>query len=180
MKLGKLAGAIAVVGVAVAFVPASANAGISLQFEGAGSNAPEGGPVSSFSWGVTRPTTGPGGGATGRARYQEVTLSKPVDSSSPSYPYNLARNGRLSRAQVFFDQPGSADGLALCMEDVFITKYELADEAGDPDDLSESLTLSYSKISYVIFLDGGPFNVTFDLKRGDVSLTSSNPCPTNT
>jgi type VI secretion system secreted protein Hcp len=184
MRLGKLAGAIAVVGVAAAFVPASANAGISLQFNGV-NDAPNGGPVSSFSWGASQPTTGPGGGgATGRAKYQEVTLTKPVDSSSPKYPYYLGTGKRLTKAQIFFDQPNSADGLALCLDDVRITKYELDDEATSDvegtDNLTESLTLNYAKISYVIFLDGGPFNVTFDLKRGDIRITSSNPCPTGT
>ncbi len=177
MRLGKLAGAIAVVGVAAAFVPASANAGISLQFNGAGANVPQGGPVSSFSWGVSRPHTGPGGGFTGRAKYQAVTLTKPVDSSSPRYPYHLASGRPITRAQIIFDQPNSVDGLALCLDGVSITKYELNDEAGTPDNLTESLTLVYSKISYVIYLDGGPFNVTFDLRRGDVELDVEQSLP---
>ncbi|MDX6586203.1 MAG: type secretion system secreted protein Hcp [Solirubrobacterales bacterium] len=183
MRLGKLAGAIAFVGVAAAFVPASANAEISLQFIDGGSNPPGGGAVSSFSWGASQPSSGPGGGATGRAKFQEVTLTKPIDSSSPKYPYYLGTGKRLNNAQIFFDQPNSADGLALCMSDVRITKYDLVDEANQgegSDFLTESLTLNYSKISYVIYLDGGPFNVTFDMKRGDIRLTSSNPCPTNT
>ena len=164
----------------LALAPA-AEAGISLSFTGAGSNAPDGGAVSSFSWGVTSPSSGAAGsGATGKARFQQVTLTKPVDSSSPGYPYHVASNKRLSRAQIFFDQPNSADGLALCMEGVNITKYDLNDVANPPegpDELTESLTLNYSKISYVIYLDGGPFTATFDLKSGTMGLTSSNPCP---
>ncbi len=184
MRLGKLAWAIASVGVVAAFVPASASAEISLQFNGGGSNPPDGGPVSSFSWGASAPGSAfAGSGNTGRARYQQVTLTKPVDSSSPEYPYYLASNKLLRRAQILFSQPGSADSLALCMDNVTITKYSLNDASaggGDPDELTESLTLNYTKISYVIYLDGGPFTATFDLRRGDFGLTTGNPCPSNT
>jgi len=183
MRAKKAFAAVICAGLVSALTPALASAGISLQFNGAGENAPLGGPVNSFSWGVSQPNSGAGGGATGRARYQLVTLTKPVDSSSPEYPYHLATGKRIARAQIFFDQPNSADGLALCMEGVNITKYDLSDTANPPegpDDLTESLTLNYSKISYVIYLDGGPLTATFDLKRETVGLTSGNPCPSNT
>lgn len=183
MRAKKPLAAVICAGLMSALTPTLADAEINLSFTGSGGQAPQGGPVDSFSWGVSRPTGGAaGGGATGRAKYQQVTLTKPIDSNSPAYPYHVNLNRRL-KAQIYFNQPNSADGLALCMDGVTISEYELKDVANPsgsgPDDLTESLTLNYTKISYVIFLDGGPFTATFDLTRGRFDVGTGDPCPQN-
>ncbi len=180
----KFVGTVALAVTALAVAPGVSSASIGLSFEGNAGTHPEGGVVNSFSWGVSNSGGGgKSGGGAGKVRLQDIHLTKPVDRSSPLYANQTATGRHLKKAQIYFDQPGSADGLALCMEDVAITKYAINDVrngSGDQDQLEESLTLSYSKVSYVIYLDGGPLTATFDLKRYQFGITTSNPCPTAT
>jgi type VI secretion system secreted protein Hcp len=109
--------------------------------------------VQSFSCGVQQMVTSGLGGGAGKASFNNLSLTKWVDKSSPTLFVNCASGMHLSKAILYVrptnqpDQGHQSDMYKVILEDVVITSVSNgATVAGDRP--SESLSLSYSKIQW--------------------------------
>lgn len=102
--------------------------------------------VSSFSQGITVPTTVGGGGA-GKAVFSDINISKLLDKASPLL-YSYAAQGRhIPQAVLTLRKSGATqfEFYRITLTDVLITSVQTA---GGGDIPSESLSLNYSKIEW--------------------------------
>ena len=105
--------------------------------------------VHSFELGVENPTTigsVSGGAGVGKAKFQEFTITKPVDSTSPHFFKRLATGQSLTGMELVARKAGSAGPVKPYMswsfQPVFVTKQEHTGSNGD-DVPMEKLTFVY-------------------------------------
>ena len=108
----------------------------------------------SWSWGVSRPSTGPvgGGGGSGRPAFQDVSFSRYADVNSPKLMLLVATGRRLPNALVTMRRP-SADGggrgdrghYTYCFVNPTFTSLSTGVSTGD-DQPVEHLTMNYQQV----------------------------------
>jgi type VI protein secretion system component Hcp len=147
-------------GLALALFPAVAGAS-TLQFDGT-DRSPGAKEISSYSWGVSNNT------ASGLAITARATRN------SPNFANAVATGKPVKRAQVYIGD--EALGMALCMEDVTFTHYDVSGSEGEPG--QETIRMQYQKLSQVVFARELLLTAVFDLKTGKFTVTTDNPCPT--
>jgi type VI secretion system secreted protein Hcp len=81
--------------------------------------------VKSWSWGVTSEVAS-GGGGSGRATLQELSVVKTVDRASPLLALKCATGQHIQRVVLTVDRPGGSNRpyLEITLEDVVITSYQ--------------------------------------------------------
>jgi type VI secretion system secreted protein Hcp len=133
--------------------------------------------VRSWSWGLsTVAGAGPGSGNAGSAkpRFQELSIVKWVDKSSPKLAEACATGRHLQEAVLSVCRTGGGkfvfDFLVVKLSDVTVSRFEEVAEEADPIP-AESISLDYSKIEYSYSAqksDGtldAPLTWAWDLKR---------------
>ena len=111
--------------------------------------------VRSYSWAMQVPVDS-SGGATGRAQWTDLTVTKSVDAVSPSILLGAARGTRYTNAVLVVYRPGTTETMArYTFTDVFLsgqTSNDLGRSNGFP---IESVGLSWRRIT-VQFGTGAP------------------------
>jgi type VI secretion system secreted protein Hcp len=107
--------------------------------------------VASFSWGAENPTTigsATGGAGAGKIKFNEFTIQKTVDATSPKLFENMAAGAHYKKAILSVRQAGAKEPYyEIRFETVFTTKI---DNAGDnPNVPMESITFVYGKLTSV-------------------------------
>ena len=108
----------------------------------------------SFSFGVQQPVTigsASSGGGTGKSQFQELTITKRVDSSSAKLFLACASGAHYTEATLTCRRAGGtqAEYLKIKLETVFISKYEIGGGEDNTNTLPvDKISLNYGKISY--------------------------------
>ncbi len=107
--------------------------------------------VQSFSWGAENPTTigsATGGAGAGKVKFNEFTIKKTVDTTSPRFFQNMATGAHYKKAILSVRQAGAKEPYyEIRFETVFTTKI---DNAGDnPSVPMESITFVYGRLTTV-------------------------------
>src|SRR6478672_11879479 len=91
--------------------------------------------VLSYSWGVTNPVHigSGGGGGTGRATFQDLSIVHRIDKASPKLLEACATGVHLKEATITFRKAGKGqqDFLIIKMNDVIITAMTDSDSASE-------------------------------------------------
>jgi type VI secretion system secreted protein Hcp len=132
--------------------------------------------VLSYSWGVTNPAHigAGGGGGTGRATFQDLSIAHKIDKASPKLLEACATGQHLKEGTITFRKAGKGqeDFLIIKMNDVLITGVTQA--ASSSDGGSENVSLAFAKVDWQFkpqrpngTLDAG-IHFVFDLKDNKV------------
>ena len=92
---------------------------------------------------------GSAGAGTGRTRFEELSISKPVDRSSAGLFNTMATGGHLRAVQLYLRRSGGPDArpyLAYEFQVVAVTKIDWSGADGD-DAASESVTFAYGALA---------------------------------
>lgn len=131
--------------------------------------------ISSFSWGVTNTgsaAAGGAGGGAGRAVFQDLSVTKRLDKSSPQLYLTCASGEHIRKATLTVARcASSADGAATST----FMKYELSDciissakpdiHGGDEQPM-ESVSFNFAKIEWTYkSADGSVVRAGWDLKK---------------
>ena len=106
--------------------------------------------VLSFSWGVTNPgshATG-GGGGTGKATFQDLSIVHKIDKASPKLLDACATGEHLKEATITHRKAGKGqqEFLIIKMNDIIITSVAVGG-SGDGGDTAENVALRFAKVA---------------------------------
>ena len=105
--------------------------------------------VLSFSWGVMNPAvvSGGGGGAAGKATFQDLSLVRNLDKASPLLLKACATGTHIKDAIITHRKAGKGqqEYLIVKLNDVIITGVTHSGAAGQP--YAESVTLAFAKVN---------------------------------
>jgi type VI secretion system secreted protein Hcp len=109
--------------------------------------------VLAWSWGMSNPGTTHGAAGTGsaKANFQDLSVTKYVDKSSPLLMLHSANGALISTVTLYVE---SANGganpvqiIKIVMSNVLVTSVSSGGSGGE-DRLTENITLNFSKIEY--------------------------------
>jgi type VI secretion system secreted protein Hcp len=132
--------------------------------------------ILSFSWGASQTgvsATGGGGGA-GKVRFQDLTIVKKTDASSPLLMLNCASGAHIKEGDITVRKAGGTqlEYLKIKLTDLLISGYKEHGSNTSNDEIPiESITLNFSKVEYSYqkqkadgTADGGPILAGWDVK----------------
>ncbi|MDQ2745418.1 MAG: type VI secretion system tube protein Hcp [Chloroflexota bacterium] len=107
--------------------------------------------ISAYTFGVENPTTisSTGGASSGKAKFDNFTITEPVGTYSIQYFKSLASGGHYRQIAINVRKTtGQAPitYLTYLLGDVYITKQEQSDSSGDGGPI-ETITMSYGSIN---------------------------------
>lgn len=108
--------------------------------------------VYSFSFGATQTgaTTGGGGGGAGKVSFSDLSITKPLDKSSPKLYLACAQGKHIPKAVLYGRKSGDDKGTdyyVITLSDVLISSVQTSGAGGD-DRPTESLSLNFTKIEF--------------------------------
>jgi type VI secretion system secreted protein Hcp len=100
--------------------------------------------VLSYSWGVTNPGN-VHGGASGKATFQDLSITHHIDKASPALMRACATGEHLKEATITHRKAGKGqlEFLIIKMNDVIITGVT---HTRDSNDSSENVTMAFAKV----------------------------------
>jgi type VI secretion system secreted protein Hcp len=107
--------------------------------------------VVSWAWGLARSAPGaPGGGAAGRASFQDLTFAHLIDRASPSLMLACASAQRFRDARLTVRRPGTTtpeEYLLISLADVVVTSVQSSgtEAAGS---LLEEVSLNFARVDF--------------------------------
>jgi type VI secretion system secreted protein Hcp len=106
--------------------------------------------ILAWSWGVTNSGSGHVGGGvgSGKADFQDISITKYVDLSSSELLESVALGKHFPDAKIIVRKAGGERGhefYTIGMKDVMVTSYQTGGSGGE-DRLTESLTLTYASV----------------------------------
>jgi type VI secretion system secreted protein Hcp len=105
--------------------------------------------VLAWSWGVSQSGTfhGGGGGGSGKANFQDISVTKYVDSASPTLMLYCANGDHFKSADLVVRKAGKnpLEYIKIHMEPVLITSISTGGSGGE-DRLTENVTLNFGKV----------------------------------
>ncbi len=108
--------------------------------------------VLSWSWGVTNPATGGGGGGrrTGRSVAVPIDFIKRVDTSSPLLMLACASGQHYMEAVLTCRKAGGQqqDFIHMRFTDVLVTNYQIGGSAGGDIVPTDSFSINFAKVEY--------------------------------
>jgi type VI secretion system secreted protein Hcp len=110
--------------------------------------------VSSFSWGVSNPTSigSGGGGSTGKAVLQDFHFGMPTSKASPNLMLACA-TGRHTPQATLTLRRGTFEFLKIKLSDCLVSSYELGGDntsaSDDPNSPLDQLSLAFVKIDFL-------------------------------
>jgi len=116
--------------------------------------------VLSWSWGMSQSGSfhGGGGGGAGKANFQDISLTKYVDTASPILMLYCANGGHFAKGKLVVRKAGKKplEYLIINMEKVMVTKVTTGGSGGE-EKLTENVTLNFAKVKveYVEQKDDG-------------------------
>jgi len=110
--------------------------------------------ILAWSWGMSQSGsfhTGGGGGA-GKAQFQDVSLTKWIDKSTPNLMLCCATGKHIDDATIIVRKAGDKqlDYIKIKMEEVMVTSVSTGGSGGE-DRLTENVTLNFAKVTYSYF-----------------------------
>jgi len=110
--------------------------------------------VLAWSWGMSQSGSfhvGAGGGA-GKAHFQDISLTKWVDKSTPNLMLCCATGKHIDDATIIVRKAGDKqlDYIKIKMEEVMVTSVSTGGSGGE-DRLTENVTLNFAKVTYSYF-----------------------------
>ncbi len=134
--------------------------------------------VLSWSWGVSQSGTmhGGGGGGAGKANFQDVTVTKWLDSSSPKLLSAAATGKHLKEALLTVRKAGDKplEYLKVTMNDCLISSVSTGGSGGE-DRLTENVTINFAKVKFEYTVQkedgsaGGVVPFGFDIKKNEAA-----------
>ena len=108
--------------------------------------------VLAWSWGMSQSGTthqGGGGGA-GKANFQDVSITKYVDKSSPTVMQYLTKGTHIVKGTLTVRKAGDKplEYIKVEMEDIMVTSVSTGGSGGE-DRLTENLSLNFSKFKVI-------------------------------
>ena len=122
-----------------------------IQGESVDRDFPQAIEIESFSFGAENVTTigsATGGAGAGKAKFQEFTIEKAVDSTTPRFLKTLATGTHFANVELIARRSGGAGSVTpmrTLFQTVFITKQEQSGSRGE--DMHEKLTFTYGGIA---------------------------------
>src|ERR1043166_6030974 len=105
--------------------------------------------VLAWSWGLSQSGTfhGGGGGGAGKANFQDLSITKYVDSASPVLMLYCANGDHFKTADLLVRKAGKnpLEYIKIHMEPVLITSVSTGGSGGE-DRLTENVTLNFGKV----------------------------------
>jgi type VI secretion system secreted protein Hcp len=110
--------------------------------------------ILAWSWGMSQSGTthtGGGGGA-GKASFQDVSVTKYVDSSSSAIMGALAKGSHIDKCVLLVRKAGEGQQkyIEITMETVLVTSVSTGGSGGE-DRLTENITLNFAKVKFENF-----------------------------
>ena len=107
--------------------------------------------VLAWSWGLSNSGSwhqGAGGGS-GKASFQDISITKWVDVSSPILALYCANGDHFTKAELVVRKAGKKplEYMVIKMEKVLITAVSTGGSGGE-DKLTENVTLNFAEVSY--------------------------------
>ncbi len=107
--------------------------------------------ILSWSWGMSQSGTthtGGGGGA-GKASFQDISITKYVDSASNGLMTALAKGTHIAEAKLLVRKAGEGQQkyILITMKEVMVTSLSTGG-SGDSDRLTENLSLNFAEVKY--------------------------------
>ena len=107
--------------------------------------------VLAWSWGMSQSGSfhhGSGGGA-GKASFQDISITKYIDASSPNLMLYCANGKHYEHAQLIIRKAGEGaqEYLKIKFIDVLVTSVSTGGSGGE-DRLTENVTLNFAKVEY--------------------------------
>ncbi len=134
--------------------------------------------VLAWSWGASQSGTmhiGAGGGA-GKANFQDLSLTKYLEMSSPLLLQACATGQHIDKIELFVRKAGGKDSaltyLTITFEECLITSYSTGGSGGE-DLLTENISINFAKYGVAYALQTGK-------GAGSGSVTTSFNIPGNT
>jgi type VI secretion system secreted protein Hcp len=138
--------------------------------------------VNDYSFGIENPAgigTSTGGAGTGKAKFDELKISKAVDSTSPVLMQKLATGAPIPGMELVVRRTtatptASPYYIRYSFQPVFITRQEHSGSAGD-DTPSESLTFQYGAMRMNVTRQDPKGSVSNVIKTWNQVTNSDNP-----
>jgi type VI secretion system secreted protein Hcp len=126
--------------------------------------------VLAWSWGLSYPGTTHLGGGLGEAKasFQDISITKYIDKSSPLLAERLATGAQITDAKLTVRTAGGeqVEYFIITMETVLVTSLSTGGGSGGEDRLTENITLNFAEycIKYTPTEDNGnPIQTCFDI-----------------
>lgn len=108
--------------------------------------------VLSWSWGANNQGTahiGAGMGA-GKVSFQDLTIVKNMDKSSPTLYEMCAKGKHIPKATLVVRKAGDEplEFITITMQDILVTNVSTAGSNGGPGGISETVSLNFGKVEY--------------------------------
>ena len=128
--------------------------------------------VLAWSWGASNAGSfhSGGGGGAGKANFQDISITKYLDKSSPALLIALAKGTHVPTAKLLVRKAGEGQQkyLEMTFTKVLVTSLSTGGSGGE-DRLTENLSLNFAEVKFEYFLQdekgktasGGEFN--FDI-----------------
>ena len=108
--------------------------------------------VLAWSWGLSSSGSfhAGGGGGSGKANFQDISITKWVDLSSNKLQLYCANGDHFTEARLIVRKAGKKpiEYITIKMENVLITSVSTGGSGGE-DKLTENVTLNFAKVEYV-------------------------------
>jgi type VI secretion system secreted protein Hcp len=149
---------IAALAVAASFaaVPAAANAAddVFLRVDGINGEQTVGKDagyikLGAFAWGAENMATvgsASGGASAGRAKFNELTIEKTVDATSPMFFQRMASGQHFKSLELVVRKEGQPSHLRYMFQTVFVTKTDVAGGSGE-ENTKETITFAFGATS---------------------------------
>ena len=107
--------------------------------------------ILAWSWGMSQSGTthtGGGGGA-GKANFQDISVTKYVDSASNALMTALAKGSHIDKCVLLVRKAGEGQQkyIEITMEEVLVTSVSTGGSGGE-DRLTENITLNFAKVAF--------------------------------
>jgi type VI secretion system secreted protein Hcp len=107
--------------------------------------------ILAWSWGMSQSGTthtGGGGGA-GKANFQDISVTKYVDSASNALMTALAKGSHIDKCVLLVRKAGEGQQkyIEITMEEVLVTSVSTGGSGGE-DRLTENVTLNFAKVAF--------------------------------
>jgi len=131
--------------------------------------------VLAWSWGLSNASSSHsgGGGGTGKVNFNDISVTKRVDSSSNALMLSCATGSHIKQADLVIRKHGGKsplEYLKIKLEDIIITSVSIGGSGGDAL-VNENVSLSFAKVhfDYVPQKEdgsgGAPMPFGFDIKQ---------------
>jgi len=129
-----------------------------------------------WSWGLSNTGsfhTGSGGGS-GKANFQDISITKYIDASSPTLMLYCSNGKHFTDAKLIVRKAGDKplEYLILDFQDVLVSSYSTGGSGGE-DRLVENFALNFAKVKVAYWTQnkeggkGDPFNYAWDIAGND-------------